>query len=832
MELHFGRLHGQDPTPIKGSSEQTLCVRVLGDMIDTLQHQLQDGKLDEKKLIVESLYQIFPLMKEVRTYFEALVAEHEKLSFILYPPADENNPAQEGTDKVATALSPTIEAAEMKVKQARFAENERARADVECDVLAMLFIYAQHQLLPLHLAIDGNVAAGLTTIDEFFRLQQVVLSEYNPISTKGSSFNTWIQFQIYSYNATVLRSLMMLSSTLIEVKPQCDIDSFVPRFTAFSDNIFRTVLNLPAIQVETMPSFKKKKFLNAMNGVDLRVQLLKLFLSKWHELGSEIKRRFVPTLINKIMKVFDIEVLEPSLTNTAIEIYYDMLCVEWGMRKSFDYCEGETQKCLVESKIDDRFKAVYIEGLRSKFNREAERLPEISAAGLQLIDRLSTMLVQVEEIQKYADTDEDEKTQVCIEVMNSFLSKENLDLYFKYVHILSKMHVTLGNFVEAALSLQKHCDRLSFTSDKILPYFSEEYKEEKEHRRRELMVLRMIELLDKGKDWERAIVWCKELRKYYEDTWQYGQLEELLKKEGTFYSNIMTKKRFPAFFHVAFYGRGFRDLHLEGVYIYKSKELENHVEFANKMKKKYPSAELLSKTPLDVVAQNEKDGQYFEVYAVSAITQREIDNQYVPRDPRRSPKIVKYEQLNNVTNLATARRYRESDKPAPNGYDFMDMHREIRIYVVPTPFPCERRRQKVQDTVVIDLDPLENAIKDVEDKTLDLQDSVISHRIDTRPDTNELSMHLTGVIDAPVNGGMGKYIEVFFGEEYVKNHPNCGPLLTRFALALRAQLYVLKDGLYYRRFFSSGKALGLSDHLEKLYAKMVEDCQAIFKRYL
>jgi dedicator of cytokinesis protein 3 len=520
------------------------------------------------------------------------------------------------------------------------------------------------------------------------------------------------------------------------------------------------------------------------------------------------------------------------MTETAIEIYYDMLAVEWANKKSFDSCEGETQKCLVESKIDDRFKEVYIEGLRHKFTRQAENAPEISAAGIELLDRISTMLVQVEEIQKYADTDEDEKTQVCIEVMYSFLSKKNLDLYFKYVHILSRMHLALGSYVEAALTLQKHCDRLSFSSSKVLPYFSEEYNEEKECRRRELMVLRMIEFLDKGKDWERAISWCKQLRLYYEKTWQYGQLEELLKKEGVYYTNIMTKKRFPAFFHVAFYGRGFRELHLEGVYVYKSKELENHVEFANKMKKKYPGAELLSKSPQDVAALNERDGMFFEVFAVSAITQREINNEFVSRDPQRSPKIVKYEQLDNVTHLATARRYRESDEKAPNGYDFMDMHREIRIFVVPQPFPCERRRQKVQDIVVIDLDPLENAIKDVEDKTLDLQDSVISHRIDARPDTNELSMHLTGVIDAPVNGGMGKYIEVFFGDDYIKAHPNCKPLLVRFATALQEQLKVLKDCLYYRRYFSSGKALALSDHLEKLYAKMVEDCKVIFRKYL
>jgi hypothetical protein len=160
---HFSRLHGQDPTPIKGSSEQTLCIRVLGDMLDTLQQQLQEEKNEDRESIVDALYQIFPLMKEVRAYFDALVAEHEKLSLVLYPHVDENAAAQaEGTDK-AVVSTPTIDATEMKNKQARYLENERARADIICDVLAVLFIYAQHDLLPQHLAVDSSVAAGLVS---------------------------------------------------------------------------------------------------------------------------------------------------------------------------------------------------------------------------------------------------------------------------------------------------------------------------------------------------------------------------------------------------------------------------------------------------------------------------------------------------------------------------------------------------------------------------------------------------------------------------------------------------------------------------------------------
>jgi dedicator of cytokinesis protein 3 len=365
----------------------------------------------------------------------------------------------------------------------------------------------------------------------------------------------------------------------------------------------------------------------------------------------------------------------------------------------------------------------------------------------------------------------------------------------------------------------------------LLPFFSEEYKEEKESKRKEKLMHRMIELLDKGRDWERAIDLCKSLRKYYKNTWQFSELGLLHQKEGTFYTNVMSFKRFPTFYYVAFYGKGFKEMGLEGVYLFKSKELENHVDFSEKMKLKYPGAEILTK--IDKDALNEKEGKYLEIYAITPITDREIKNLYEPRDTRRLPSIVRNEQLKTVPYLSTTRRYRESKEKAKDGFEFVDMHREIRVFVVPEPYPATRRRQKCNDTIIVDLGPIENAIKDVEDKNLDLQDEAIHRQLnlteDRTGDTRDLSRLLTGIIDAAVNGGTKKYVDVFFGEPYRTNDRE---KLLRFAVALKNQMEDLKSCLYFLRYYSSGKGLALCDHLESNYGKMTEVFDPIFKEYL
>jgi hypothetical protein len=574
---------------------------------------------------------------------------------------------------------------------------------------------------------------------------------------------------------------------------------------------------------------------------------------------KEIKLHFVPKLINPIMSVFNIS--NRKLHDKALNLFYSILFIEFEKHKNLVQCEAVTQRRVVRAKIGELFKETFINALSERFHNciDSENTEsvekEMGREGINFLNRLNKLLAQVEEIQNYEDSDQDNFCKACIDVMRSFKKNNNFDLYYQYVDKLSSMHEKYENYVEAALVLNKHAKRLVWDTQRMLPYHSDDYPEQYEAERKAKFYLRMVDLFEKGKDYERSIEYIRQLRNFYLSRYRYSQIQPLLEKEGRLYNLIMTKRRFfSTYFYVCFYGIGFRKTGLQGPFIYKGAESENHMDFINKLKKKYPQAELLKKAPEDPEKYREMEGQFFVAFKVDQSSEREWNNKFEHRDREISPKVLCYHTLHNIDHFKSEKRYRESSEKTANEYK--DMHRDVFFYVVPKKFPTIQRRQpvltgKVREDFenakiegkkiklhqylknelapenvsyttdkILHLHPLENAIKDIEDKVNDLEELVINHELDTKPDTNALSMALNGVIDAAVNGGLTKYTEAFFSQEYIQKHPEHQHLLKRFKNALNNQIHVLEEGLKKRRQHVEGAALGLNEHLENKLREM------------
>src|SRR5690606_115980 len=87
-------------------------------------------------------------------------------------------------------------------------------------------------------------------------------------------------------------------------------------------------------------------------------------------------------------------------------------------------------------------------------------------------------------------------------------------------------------------------------------------------------------------------------------------------------------------------------------------------------------------------------------------------------------------------------------------------------------FPGIVRRMEIKEKKEVLLNPVENAIKNIEDRCSEITELIISHQLDAVPDTNKLSMMLNGVIDAAVMGGVAKYLDAFFVSDFVKQNPS------------------------------------------------------------
>ncbi|KAF0973701.1 hypothetical protein FDP41_007088 [Naegleria fowleri] len=832
--------------------------------------------------LVKTIYEIYQLFQTIKDRYELLTSESQVLkkeiddkTRLLLESQNESDQSKQaarrgGGGVTRTNVNQGALQKEIDDKQKSLDTIENNRRDLMCSIISFVKMYSGSSVLLLsHLIQDEHVATGLSqqTVKNILYLHELITGKNNNIPRE------WIGFRLFMYN-TLFRSLVSTCNVLLyhftsyknsltnivnNINDDGETAESVPsEFKELWDLLFKHCFSfINWMEVEKMRTYERIKIQSRHE--DYRFLLLHHLYEKVYKhenMKKDIKLIFVPKLVHQIMSLFNID--NRLLHDPAIKLYYALLETEFENHKRLAQCEAVTQSRVVRSKIGSLFKENFTDKLKTMFQENLSssnaQKEELGKEGMLLLNRLETLISQVEQIQTYEDKDEHKFCEACIDVMRSFKVNHNYDLYYQYVDKLSAVHERNGNFIEAALVLYKHAKRLQWNDERKLPYHSDEYPEQSEAERKIKLYEKMIDLLDKGKDWERAIELSRQLRNYYLHNYKYAKTQNLLKREGEFYNLIMTKRRFFAsYYYVNFMGKGFLKMGLQGPYIYKSVEGENFMDFLNGLKDKY-QAQLFQKVPADPEQYRNQEGRYFVAFHVDQSSETEWENIFMHRDKRISPKILCYRKLHNVNYFKSESRYRESKEKTNNEYK--DMHREITFYITPKKFPtiCRRQRVLVGDALkiyeekllkgeklkykdyssCIDLNkisyiandkllhlcPLENAIKDIEDKVNELEELVINHHLDQQPDTNALSMSLNGTIDAAVNGGQDKYISAFFTEQYVNTHPEHDHLLKRFKVALQNQIFILEEGLRQRRLFVEGKALALNDYLETRLQEM------------
>src|SRR5690606_5431933 len=123
---------------------------------------------------------------------------------------------------------------------------------------------------------------------------------------------------------------------------------------------------------------------------------LEVLFRAWKSMKSE-QMHFIPTIIEDIMNVFNTIRNNKPILDLCMELFYSVLQREWTEKNSISACEGMTQKCVVESKVDDTFS--FIKRLEDKFKEDEV----LRSEGLGFVQRLRKLLVHVEDIQKYDD---------------------------------------------------------------------------------------------------------------------------------------------------------------------------------------------------------------------------------------------------------------------------------------------------------------------------------------------------------------------------------------------------------------------------------------------
>jgi hypothetical protein len=438
-------------------------------------------------------------------------------------------------------------------------------------------------------------------------------------------------------------------------------------------------------------------------------------------------------------------------------------------------------------------------------------------------------------VQKYKDEEEDEKTHALRKVMKYFKTSNSEELYSKYIYSLARVHAANKNYIEAAMTLLFVGNQLSFKSDKMLLKMFD-YPEEKERTRKESLYLKCLDYFDLGRDWERGIKLSEELAEYYKSvTFEYKKLSDILKKQGDFYEKISkTKRFFSSFFYVAFFGNGFKDVGVKDKkYIYKGNEAERLMDFIGRIHTRFPNAEViksLEPPSQEVIA---SDGQYIQILTVYPSSQFDFETKCGPPLLKENVpgNIAAYDEFDQLKVFKISKTFRKHPKDKTM-MEFRDLYTTFTFMFIATPekeksFPNIVRKVKIKETKEVVLNPVANALKNIEDKNVEFKALIISHELDATPDTQRLSMLLNGVIDAAVNGGVQKYVDAYFCKEFLKENENEIENLKRFQLGLQIQLDVLKGGLAAYRKYGKITTLKHCEHLEGLYVKMKEQFSGI-----
>src|SRR3989338_6487259 len=183
---------------------------------------------------------------------------------------------------------------------------------------------------------------------------------------------------------------------------------------------------------------------------------------------------------------------------------------------------------------------------------------------------------------------DDERVNATMRLMSYLREKNKIDAFVRNLHMLIMQQLSSGNFAEAANSIVLHSSLLSYETTQLdalqiasfLPLPAETMAARKER-----LVRAAIDFYDKSKEWERALVEMRTLEQFYESTYRYRDLAELLRLRATMVQNIAETERFyPEYFSVGYYGRGFASSIANMEFIYRGYELERLRDFTERLR--------------------------------------------------------------------------------------------------------------------------------------------------------------------------------------------------------------------------------------------------------
>ncbi|XP_030238951.1 dedicator of cytokinesis protein 3 isoform X2 [Drosophila navojoa] len=559
-----------------------------------------------------------------------------------------------------------------------------------------------------------------------------------------------------------------------------------------------TFLTQPSLQLEQYREPKRLKILHSHG--DMRVLMGFQILSMWSQLGEQ-KLHFIPSMVGPFLEVTLVP--EPALRKATLSVFYDMMQCEQAARGSFRLVESELidklDLLISENKGDDEYRELFstMEHLSlvllEKVRTENPSWKDAGTAFIASVTRLLERLLDYRSVMQ-GEENRDKRMTCTVNLLNFYKNEINRkEMYLRYIYKLHNLHLQAENYTEAGYTLKLYASMLSWDREtqSFAPF---DNSGQPEWQRKERLYHEILKYFDKGKCWEKGIPLCKELAQLYETRrFDYNKLSDILILEAKFFQNILTQLRpEPEYFRVGFYGMGLPLFVRNKQFVYRGLEYERIGAFTQRLQTEFPSAQILANnSPPEASILNAPE-QYIQISNVRPVGDAQALKTAMVPVPE---KIARFYEVNDVTRFIYDRPMYKG--PIDKDNEFKSLWIERTTLDITSPLPGILRWFEVKHKSVQELTPVEYACEIINNAGKELADLIVQYRRDPKRNINPFSMRLQGTIDANVMGGISKYQEAFFSEQFLKSPQGAGQQanVQRLKVLILEQIQILEQAL-------------------------------------
>lgn len=358
---------------------------------------------------------------------------------------------------------------------------------------------------------------------------------------------------------------------------------------------------------------------------------------------------------------------------------------------------------------------------------------------------------------------EDDRTFHKLNIKAYLKNANKPELFHSFINQMYEDNIKKNDFIQAALSLELLASTYTWDHHTMLPQsFRPKFPIQSSFERKEILVKMIAQNYIKGNSLERATDTYNELLEAYnEHTYDLKSFAYVHQKLAKLYLDLESSDKLsPSYFRVSYIGGGFPANIRGKEQIFEGLPFEHITSIHERLLKLYPGARIITD---DEQAREIRDkaqtGRYLHVNVVEPL------NEYSDKLLNTSIGVRQYARNKNL-------RFFSSIKKIPGSTSVFDLWTEEVTYETQLSFPTLMNKSDIKSSSVVRLSPLDNAIRTILNKNNDMVqlESMINIAYKEKSDytslMNDLSRHLAGTVDSPVNGGVGQYRTFFLDPRY------------------------------------------------------------------